>query len=237
MTTSSAPRARAAGPVIDWFFWLALAVLAAAYVRAIWFTPPDALQGPTQKIFYMHIASVLGGYLATGVLVVTSLMHLWLHDERTDWMAASAAEVSLLCYSLVLVAGSIYAKVIWGAWWVWELRLTLTLLLWFLVVGYLVMRQAIEEPAMRARFCAVLAILQGLLIPFIHLAVYIVPDHMHPMPVVLKPEKASMPAPMLITFFFAMGGFVMVSAALMRARYRLTQLREQVAELEHAGGV
>src|ERR1051325_6947591 len=120
-------------------------------------------------------------------------------------MAASAAEVSLGGYTLVLVAGAHFGQgVIWGAWWVWELRLTLTLLLWFLVLGYLVMRHAIEDPMMRARFCAVLAILQGLLIPFIHLAVYIVPDHMHPMPVALKPDKPSMPAPMLITFLMAM---------------------------------
>jgi heme exporter protein C len=234
MTTSSAPARQNVGPVLDWFFWLSVTVMAATYARAIWFTPSDLLQGPTQKIFYMHVGSVMGGYTATGILVVTSIVHLWLKDERTDWMAASAAEVSLVCYTLVLVAGSIYAKVIWGAWWVWELRLTLTLLLWFLVLGYLVMRQAIDEPSMRARFCAVLAILQGLLIPFIHLAVYIVPDHMHPMPVVLKPAKASLPPAMLITFLMAMLSFVMLSVALTRGRYRLTQLREQVAQLEHA---
>ena len=234
MTTSSAPARDTVGPVLDWFFWLSALLMVATYVRAIWFTPADLLQGPTQKIFYMHIGSVMGGYTATAILVVTSVIHLWLKDERTDWMAASAAEVSLVCYTLVLVAGSIYAKVIWGAWWVWELRLTLTLLLWFLVLGYLVMRQAIEDSMMRARFCAVLAILQGLLIPFIHLAVYIVPDHMHPMPVALKPEKPSMPAPMLITFLMAMLSFVMLAVALIRGRYRLTHLREQVAHLEHA---
>jgi heme exporter protein C len=231
MTTSSEP-ARPVPPVFDWFFWLAVLVMVATYARAIWFTPADVLQGPTQKIFYMHIGSVMGGYVATGILVISSIVHLWLKDERTDWMAASAAEVSLLCYTLVLVAGSIYAKVIWGAWWVWELRLTLTLLLWFLVLGYLVMRQAIEDPMMRARFCAVLAIMQGLLIPFIHLAVYIVPDHMHPMPVVLKPSAPSLSPPMLVTFMMAMLSFVLIAIALIRARYRLTQLHDQVSQLE-----
>ena len=232
MTAASRVARPLVAPVLDWFFWFSALLMVATYVRAIWFTPADLLQGPTQKIFYMHVGSVMGGYTATAILVVTSVVHLWLRDERSDWMAASAAEVSLVCYSLVLVAGSIYAKVIWGAWWVWELRLTLTLLLWFLVLGYLVMRQAIEDPAMRARFCAVLAILQGLLIPFIHLAVYIVPDHMHPMPVALKPEKPSMPAPMLITFLMAMFAFILLAIALIRGRYRLTQLREQIAHIE-----
>ena len=234
MTQRTEAARQQVGPVLDWFFWLSVAVMVATYVRAIWFTPADMLQGPTQKIFYMHVGSVMGGYVATGILVITSVIHLWLKDERTDWMAASAAEVSLVLYTLVLVAGSIYAKVIWGAWWVWELRLTLTLLLWFLVLGYLVMRQAIEDPAMRSRFCAVLAILQGLLIPFIHLAVYIVPDHMHPMPVALKPSKPSMSPEMLVTFLMAMLSFVMLSVALIRGRYRVAQLQDQVAQLEEA---
>jgi heme exporter protein C len=231
MTTSSGP-ARALPPVFDWFSWVASLAMVATYARAIWFTTADVLQGPTQKIFYLHVGSVMGGYTATAILVISSVVHLWLRDERTDWMAAAAAEVSLVCYTLVLVAGSIYAKVIWGAWWVWELRLTLTLLLWFLVLGYLVMRQAIEDPMMRARFCAVLAILQGLLIPFIHLAVYIVPDHLHPMPVVLKPSAPSLSPPMLVTFMMAMFSFVLVAIALVRARYRLALLQDQVAHLE-----
>ncbi len=75
-------------------------------------------------------------------------------------MAAAAGEIAVLFFTVVLITGSVYAKVIWGAWWVWELRLTLTLLLWFLGVGYLVMRGAIEDPLMRARFCAVLGIMQ-----------------------------------------------------------------------------
>ncbi len=55
-------------PVLDWFFCLAVAAVVATYVRAIWFTPPDLLQGPSQKIFYIHVPAVLGGYLAFGTL-------------------------------------------------------------------------------------------------------------------------------------------------------------------------
>jgi heme exporter protein C len=93
-------------------------------------------------------------------------------------------------------------------------------------VGYLVMRGAIEDPLMRARFCAVLAIMQLVLIPFVHLSVYLVRDHMHPMPVVLKPDKPSMPASMLTTFAIAAVSFLILSAALIRARYRLGVWRD-----------
>ena len=222
-------------PVIDWLFYLAVAALVATYVRAIWFTPADSLQGPSQKIFYIHVPSVLAGYLAFGVLGVMSIVHLWLKEERADRMAAAAAEVAVLFFAIVLITGSVYAKVIWGAWWVWELRLTLTLLLWFLGVGYLVMRGAIEDPLMRARFCAVLAVMQVVLIPFVHLSVYFVRDHMHPMPVVLKPDRPSLPNTMLMTFVLAVFSFLLLSAALMRARYRLTLLRDAADAAEHGG--
>jgi len=222
-------------PVIDWMFWLAVAAVAFTYVRAIWFTPTEATQGPSQKIFYIHVPSVLAGYLAFGVLGIMSIVHLWLKEERADRMAAAAAEVAVLFFAIVLITGSIYAKVIWGAWWVWELRLTLTLLLWFLGVGYLVMRGAIEDPMMRARFCAVLAILQVVLIPFVHLSVYFVRDHMHPMPVVLKPSSPSLPNSMLMTFLISVASFLLMSAALIRARYRLTMLRDAADAAEQGG--
>jgi heme exporter protein C len=222
-------------PVIDWLFYVAVAALVATYVRAIWFTPPDTLQGPSQKIFYIHVPAVLAGYLAFAVLGVMSIVHLWLKEERADRMAAAAAHVAVLFFAIVLITGSVYAKVIWGAWWVWELRLTLTLLLWFLGVGYLVMRGAIEDPLMRARFCAVLAVMQVILIPFVHLSVYFVRDHMHPMPVVLKPDRPSLPNSMLITFVISTISFLLLSAALMRARYRLTLLREAAEAAEQGG--
>jgi heme exporter protein C len=226
MSSSSAAVEERPRPVIDSLFWLATAAVAATYVRAIFFTPPDAAQGPSQKIFYIHVPSVLGGYLAFATLTIMSLVHLWLREERSDRLAAAAGEVAVLFFSVVLITGSIWAKVIWGAWWVWEMRLTLTLLLWFLGVGYLVMRHAIEDPLMRARFCAVLGILQALLIPFVHLSVYLVRDHMHPMPVVLKPDRPSLAPEMLWTFVLAVVAFLLLSAALMRARYRYSLWRE-----------
>ena len=236
MTIASTPTSsRELRPVIDWLFWVAVVAVVATYARAIWFTPVEAVQGPSQKIFYIHVPAVLGGYLAFGTLAIMSIVHLWLREERADRMAAAAGEIAVLFFTVVLITGYIYAKVIWGAWWVWELRLTLTLLLWFLGVGYLVMRGAIEDPMMRARFCAVLGILQVVLIPFVHLSVYFVRDHMHPMPVVMKPDKPSLPPEMLLTFVMSTVAFLLLSIALMRARYRYTLLREAADAVEQGG--
>src|SRR4051812_15478013 len=218
---NDAPRA-----VFDWFFWLAIVVVAAAYARAIWFTPVEAVQGPSQKIFYIHVPAAIAGYVAFGTLALMSIVHLWLRDERADRMAAAAGEVAVLFFTVVLIAGSLWGKEIWGAWWVWELRITLTLLLWFLGIGYLIMRGAIEDPMMRARFSAVLGVLQALLIPFVHLSVYLVRDHMHPMPVVLQPGKPQLSNEMLVTWVFSVIAFILFCFALMRARYRYSLIAD-----------
>jgi heme exporter protein C len=227
-STSADPRTR---PVVDWVLGLAVVAIAVVYVRAIYFTPLEAAQGPSQKIYYLHLPAVLGGYLAFAVVALMSLVHLWLRDERADRLAAAACEVALLFFTVVLITGPLWARPIWGAWWSWELRLTLTLLLWFLAIGYLIMRGAIEDSSMRARYSAVLGLMQALLIPFIHLSVYLV-NAMHPMPILLKPAAPSLPSAMLVTLLSSIAAFLFLAVALMRARYRYTLLLEAIATAE-----
>ena len=134
--------------------WLSVAAAIAVvgtFVRALWFTPLEALQGAAQKILYIHAtAAFVGLYLGCGLVAFASLAYLWLKDERADRLAESAAETAFVFLSVVLVTGPIWARPIWGTWWTWDARLTLTLFLWFVVVGYLVLRGAIEDHAMRA---------------------------------------------------------------------------------------
>jgi heme exporter protein C len=213
--------------------WLAAAALAVAavYVRVIWFTPAEATQGLAQKIYYLHLPAALNAYIAFAVVAVTSVVYLWLRDPRADRVAESSAEVGLLFTTVVLTTGPIWGKPIWGTWWTWDARLTLTLFLWFIYAGYLVLRGAIPEPEMRARYSAVLGILGALLIPFIHMSVYLFRT-LHPMPIVLKPERPSLPPEMLRTLLFSFGAFFLVYVALLRARYGLAVERAQLDELE-----
>jgi LPPG:FO 2-phospho-L-lactate transferase len=94
----------------------------------------------------------------------------------------------------------------------------------------------IEDAAMRGRYGAVLAVLGALLIPFIHLSVYLFSARLHPMPVVLKPDKPSLPPEMLTTFLLAFVAITLFCFALIRARYRIAVQRELVAAFEGDGG-
>ena len=215
-------------PIFDWIFVVAALLVIGVYVRAIYFTPLEAMQGAAQKIYYLHVPSAIAAYLAVSITAFMSLVYLWLHDDRADRLAESAAEVGLVFLSGVLITGPLWGRWIWGTWWTWDARLTLTLFLWFLVAGYLVMRGALEDDAMRARYSAVLAVLAALLIPFIHLSVYLFRT-LHPMPIVLKPDKPSLPSDMLTTLLLSMGTFALLCVALIAARYRYAALRDAAA--------
>jgi len=219
-----------AKPIFDWFFAFAVALVIGIYVRAIYFTPIEALQGPVQKIYYLHVPAAIAAYVAVSLTALASIIFLWLGDERADRLAAAAAEVGLMFIFVVLTTGPMWAKQQWGTYWVWwDMRLTLTLFLAFVVAAYLVMRGAIEDEAMRTRYSAVLGVLAALLIPFIHLSVYLFQARLHPMPVALKPGEPSMSPEMMWTFFPSMIVFTIMCIAFIRARYRVSVLRDLAA--------
>ncbi|MDF1502446.1 cytochrome c biogenesis protein CcsA [Roseisolibacter sp. H3M3-2] len=210
----------------DLFLPLALLGVLGALVRAIWFTPVELMQGPAQKIFYVHVpAATVGLYVGLPIVAVCSAMYLWLRDERLDRVAESAAEVSLVFLTAVLVTGPLWGKPVWGTWWTWDARLTLTLFLWFVVLGYLIMRGALEDRGQRARFSAVLGLLAVLLVPFIHLSVNLFRT-LHPKAIVLKPSAPSLPPEMLSTLGIAFAATVVLFFALLRARVRYAADRE-----------
>jgi heme exporter protein C len=221
---------RALAP-FDWSIVVAVLAVAGVAVRAIWFTPIEARQGPAQKIFYVHPPSAFVGlYIGFGLMAVSSAVYLWLRDERADLFAESSGEVGLAFLTVALVTGPIWGKTVWGAWWTWDARLTSTLFLWFLVAGYLVLRGAIDDRALRARYSAVLALLSVPLILFIHLSVYFFRT-LHPMPIVFKPSEPSLPPEMLETFGLAFVAMLLLYIALVRARYRLALAREYAEDI------
>lgn len=201
----------------------------AVYIRAIYFTPVEALQGPAQKILYLHAPAAWVAFLAFGLVAVASVLYLWLRDPKLDRVAASSAEVGLMFTTVFLMMGPLWAKPIWGAFWTWDARLTLSLFLWFIYAGYIILRGAIEDREVRARYSAVLGILGAMLIPFIHMSVYIFRT-LHPMPVLLKPSAPSMPPEMTTTLVASFFAFTLLYAWLLRERYQLAVERDAAAE-------
>jgi heme exporter protein C len=199
---------------------VAIAGLAGVYLLALRYTPVELRQGMAQKIFYLHVPAAWCALMAFALVGVTSALYLWLHDPRLDRFAAASAEVGVAFSAVMLTTGPIWAKPIWGTWWTWDARLTLTLFLFFLFIGYLALRASVHDPAERARFSAVVGILGMLLVPFIHLSVYLFRT-LHPQPVVLKPSAPSLPPEMLRTLLISMAVFTLLYLGLVTLRYAL----------------
>jgi heme exporter protein C len=209
--------------------------LAGVYVLALGYTPVEARQGVAQKIFYLHVPAAWSALMAFSLVGVTSALYLWLHDARLDRFAAASAEVGVAFSAVMLTTGPIWAKPIWGTWWTWDARLTLTLFLFFLFIGYLALRASVHDPAERARFSAVVGILGMLLVPFIHLSVYLFRT-LHPQPIVLKPSAPSLPPEMLRTLLISTLVFTLLYIGLVTLRYGLGLAEDARDEAVDAAG-
>ncbi len=210
---------------------LALLGLIGIYVRALAFTPIERIQGPAQKIFYVHAPAAWSALLAFGVTGIASLLYLWLRDRKLDTIAASSAEIGVAFSVIMLTTGPIWGKPIWGTWWTWDARLTSTLFIFLLFIGYFVLRGALTDPEIRARYSAVLGVMALVLVPFIHMTVYLFRT-LHPTPVVMKPSTPSMPGNMLFTLLLSLTVFTVLYVGFLLQRYALAVLSDVREEIE-----
>ena len=204
---------------------LALAGMAVVYLLAFRFTPIELTQGFAQKIFYLHVPAAWTALLVFFIVGVVSALYLWLRDPRLDRFAEASAEVGVMYSAIMLTTGPLWGKPVWGTWWQWDARLTLTLFLFFLFVGYLALRSALHDPAERARFSAVVAIMGMVLVPFVHLSVYLFRT-IHPLPVVLKPSAPSLPGSMLRVLLLSLAVNLLLYVGLVVTRYGVSEAEE-----------
>lgn len=208
------------GRIGRWMTAIGLLLLAGVYIRALKFTPIEATQGLAQKIFYVHVPAAWSAMLAMGLVGLASILFLLLKDERYDRFAAASAEVGTVFSLVMLTTGPLWARPVWGTWWTWDARLTLTLMLFFLFVGYQLLRGVVSEPALRAQYAAVVGICGLVLLPFIHLSVYFFRT-LHPQPIILKPSAPSAPPEMVATLLMSVGVFTLLYVGFVSQRYAL----------------
>lgn len=168
----SRPRAAAHPPRSSPLLGLvALAAVLTAQALGFVTSPPDRDMGHLQKIMYVHVPSAWNAFLAFFVVFVASVHYLWLKRERSDLLAASAAEVGTVFTALTLVLGSIWGRPTWGVWWTWDPRLTSTAVLLVIFAGYLALRAFADDPDRRARWSAAVGILGALNVPIVYMSV------------------------------------------------------------------
>lgn len=201
--------------------------MAAALYAALIYAPTERVQGDVQRIFYLHVPLAWTSYLAFFVVFVASIVYLVKRRRFWDALARSSAEVGLLLTTAMLLTGSLWARPIWGTWWSWDARLTTTLLLWFIYVGYLMLRSSVADEHRAARYAAVLGIVGFVDVPIIHQSV-VWWRSLHPESVTFASGGPAMPPSMLAALLISLLAFTILYAALVVARLRLELVRDAV---------
>jgi heme exporter protein C len=209
----------------------ALVAVAVWLAMVVFVAPVEQVQGVVQKIFYVHVACILPSYLGFALTAAGGIGFLATRREPWDRLAVAGAEIGVLFTTYFLVVGPLWAKPVWGHWWVWDLRLTLTLVLWFVYVAYLFLRAFTPGSDAARSFASVYGIAGTAVIPFVYYAVELARGStMHPS----NPAKEGLPAGMAWTALVGLAAFVLVFLYLLARRVEVAALEARADELEGA---
>jgi heme exporter protein C len=211
---------------------LALLIFFAGYA-GLFIAPTEANQGNIQRIFYFHVASWTAMFTALSVSVLGNIGWLATRKMNWDWLGVAGAEVGVICCTIGLVTGPLWAKPVWGIWWTWDARLTTTFILWLLYISYLLLRGLLEDPNRRATLSAVFGIFAYLDVPMVYISNRIFRTQ-HPAPVLFGGENSGLDPTMLKVLMIAMVSIVCLMVLVLVDRYRLERLRFEVEELRVA---
>jgi heme exporter protein C len=209
---------------------LCIPALAAAAYMAFGFAPTDALQGPVQRIFYLHVSSAIAAYISFGLVLGGGAVYLWRESAAADRLARAAAPVGLLFTTVTFVMGVIWAKPIWN--WdpskTWDARLTSTAVLWAVYAGYLLVRRFAPPGRPAARLAAVVGIVGFVDVPVVHFSVQWWRT-LHPGPVIDARGGPALPPEMLAAWAVTLGAVLLLMGTLVAARYATERNRELAA--------
>jgi heme exporter protein C len=188
--------------------------------------PADYQQGESYRIIYIHVPSAWMSMFVYSVLAGASAVSLIWRMKLAEAVARASAPVGAAYTFLALVTGSLWGKPMWGAWWVWDARLTSELILLFLYLGYMALVAAIDDRRTASRAGAVLAIVGVINLPIIHFSVEWW-NTLHQGPTVTKFDQPSIALSMLIPLLLMAGAFKFHYLCVMLARVRVEILESE----------
>lgn len=183
----------------------------------------------SQKIFYLHVPVAVASFAVMVVAAFFAARFLATKDRAHDRASRTAMQVTLVFIIATMISGDVWTRFEWGVWWVWEPRLTTYFILMLLVIGYFILRNALDDPERSARFGAVFCIIAFIDAPISFFITRLVPSSVHP--VVFRTDSGLPPA-MLIPFLLGLFGMCMIAFALYRYALRVNTAADEVEELK-----
>lgn len=157
--------------LLPWIAIITIILMGVGLYWGLFISPADMEQGETVRIMYIHVPAASTGLIIYSLIACWGLIFLVWRARIADIMIQSAAPIGAIYTFLALVTGSLWGKPMWGTWWVWDARLTSTLILFFLYLGILILRRAFEDQETAARVSALVAMVGGINIPIIKFSV------------------------------------------------------------------
>ena len=159
------------GQILRWLLPITVIALVVGAAWGLLFTSPDFRQGNSYRISYLHVPAAVVSLAGYYVMAIAGAISLIWKMKMADIAMLAAAPVGAALTFLALVTGAIWGKPTWGAWWVWDARLTSMLILLFLYLGVIALYEAYENKAAASKACAVLALVGTVNIPIIYKSV------------------------------------------------------------------
>lgn len=197
--------------------------------------PVDALQGEYARLLGIHPPSMWVAFLAFGVTAFGSIMWLVKKTERWDRLASASVEVGVIFTAIGLFTGMVWGQAVWGTPWDWQdPRLMSTAVMFFVYIGYIALRNAIDDPVVRARRSAILGAIAVIQVPLVYFSVNLFRT-LHQTQSI-RPDGATMPDEMLIAMLINFVAFTILYVALVTARIEVARVEAAVAPDESLAG-
>jgi heme exporter protein C len=210
-----------------------LVLTTVALALVFYVVPNDADQGFSQRIFYFHVSIAFTAYACFAGGAWKALRHLWKRDPAADLESYVAVHQGVIFGSLVLITGSIWAKISWGHWWLWsEDQLVLFLVLFLFYAAYFMLRFSVDPGPQRANFSAVYALFGVVLIPVSFLAIRIAKSFIHP--IVFTRHGPSFGGWMLVAYCVSQAAMLVLAYTLYRVELTGKRIDARLRELRLA---
>ena len=220
---------RFADRVAPWLAGAALLLLGYGLFAGLWIAPKDYQQGDAFRIIYVHVpAAALSLSLYTGMAIAGVVALIW-RIKLAECAIVSLAPIGASFTALALVTGMLWGKPMWGAYWVWDARLTSELVLLFLYLGVIGLDRAFMDRRAAARACALLAIVGAVNVPIVKYSVEWW-NSLHQTSTILKFGKPTITAEMAIPLYASLlGAYLLAAMAALRRMQNEVLLRERRA--------
>jgi len=236
LKTDAGPHTRPTGNIslgMKLVLALTLVAVGASVFMTFGYAPEHRVQGNLQRIFYAHVSTATVCYIAFIIVAIGGAMYLVRRDPKWDRLARAAALLGVVFTTIVLLTGCIWGTRVWGACWTWDPRLTTTLVLWFVYVGYLMLRGYIDEREQKRRIAAIVGIVGAVVVPVNYLSVFWWRT-LHPQSTIIVEGGGGLAPEMLQTLIATFFAFILLFGLLLRLQVRLERLSDAAEDLRMA---